>query len=431
MIRLYSEEDIRNDLTFQRFTKKKRGLAEGTIRGYVYALKSFCDFIGKSPTEIHDLHKTDLLNHVPEFNYWLTEALEDYVSNQIDEGYLYRGIELRLTRIKSFLHTFRLRPTPLITISMEKTTEDIKHRLTIKDIRKAIKHSKPTYQTIFTVQAQTGLSIIDVISLNIDDFIGAVKDNDEQLTVIEAMNRVKSDKQIIGCFDMRRKKTSNQFYTFIGHEALQSIVELLENRDYKYLVNEAPLFLREVSHLPRELMEKEYTPEEMRLKTTAVENYVDRMHDNSRGKIKKKGRKIFPQITVGGKTRNFFRTHKIRAWYSDQLRFKAGFSSDDVKYLMGQKTGDVLEHYIDTNNYKALKANYLKALPYLAINDEIIIEENQEAIDSLTKELQEERRKREVMEKRIQEMDQKNRKTDERLNEILNNPTVLEELRKR
>ena len=43
---------------------------------------------------------------------------------------------------------------------------------------------------------------------------------------------------------------------------------------------------------------------------------------------------------------------------------------------MGQKTGDVLEHYIDPNNYNALKANYRRSITYLAINDEIVMEEN-------------------------------------------------------
>jgi hypothetical protein len=65
---------------------------------------------------------------------------------------------------------------------------------------------------------------------------------------------------------------------------------------------------------------------------------------------------------------------------------------------MGQKTGDVLEQYIDTNNYNALKGNYRKALPYLAITEEVILEENQEALEKLeldNKRLQEQMQKRE------------------------------------
>ncbi len=53
---------------------------------------------------------------------------------------------------------------------------------------------------------------------------------------------------------------------------------------------------------------------------------------------------------------------------------------------MGQKTGDVLERYINTNTYSALKSNYRKALPYLAITEEVVMEENLEAIEKISQE---------------------------------------------
>ena len=201
---------------------------------------------------------------------------------------------------------------------------------------------------------------------------------------------------------------------------MRNIALELESRDSTQLKDESPIFIKDTSKLPNKY--KATHLQDLRLKPSTAKRAITRMH---------KERGIFPRITVNGKPRNYFRFHKIRHWYSNQLKYKAGFKTEDVKYLMGQKTGDVIEHYIDPNNYNSLRNNYRKALPYLAINDEIIIEENQEAIDGLTKELQEERRKREAMEKRIQEMDQKNRETDARLNKILSNPTVLEELRKR
>ena len=96
-----------------------------------------------------------------------------------------------------------------------------------------------------------------------------------------------------------------------------------------------------------------------------------------------KERKIFPQITVNNKKRNFFRSHKIRHWFADQLRFGAELSRDDTKYLMGQKTGDVLERYVNPNNYSALKNNYRKALPYLSITENVTVKDNIEAIERL------------------------------------------------
>ncbi len=415
----FTINQIAEDPIFKKFLQKKSGIQPATIKNYLYSWRSFCNFTGKTPTEIHDTHRDDLRNRVPEFDMWLNEALDEFVSHLIASGNLHGGILLNVSKIKSLLHAFKLRPTPKIEITKKPITEDAKHALKVEDIRKAIKHSNPTYQAIIITQAQSGLSISDALLLDVEDFIMAVSNKGEDLTVKEAIYRVKTDDNIIGCFDLRRKKSTIEFYTFIGPEALRSIASLLEHRDEEYLQPKTPIFMKDISRLRK--AKRAQLLKDLRIKPRTAMNYLERMHD----------RGLFPFIELDSKKRTYFRTHKLRKWFSNQLRFKAGFNSDDVKYLMGQKTGDVLEHYIDTNNYQALKANYRKSLPYLAINDEIIMEENQEAIDSLTRELQEERRKREAMEKMIQEMDLKNRKIDARLDEILTNKTVLEELTKR
>jgi len=51
---MFSAKDIEMDSTFQKLLRKKKGLSPHTIENYVYAMKSFSDFTGKSPTEIHE-----------------------------------------------------------------------------------------------------------------------------------------------------------------------------------------------------------------------------------------------------------------------------------------------------------------------------------------------------------------------------------------
>ena len=41
---------------------------------------------------------------------------------------------------------------------------------------------------------------------------------------------------------------------------------------------------------------------------------------------------------------------------------------------MGQKTGDIIENYVNPNNYNSLLKKYKKVLPFLAITEDIIIE---------------------------------------------------------
>ncbi len=383
MVANFTFKDIENDPTFRKFLRKKKGRDVKTIENYALTLKLFCNFVNKSPTQIHDIHREDLRNRVAEFDMWLTDALDNFVSYLIEEkNYAYLSIRGNVGRVLSFLHAFKLRPTPQIDIPKKKVLEDAKYALKVEDIRKAIKNASFMYQVVFITQAQTGLSISDVLLLDIEDFIFAVSKRgenlsiNEDLTLKEAIHRAKTENNLIGCFDLRRKKTKAEFYTFAGPETLRNMALLLESRDKKLLRKDAPLFLKQTYRLSKEEREN-LELEDMRLTPTMAKNYVGRMHNL---------KKIFPKVEVDGKQKNYFRTHKLRKWFSNQLRFKAGFTSDDTKYLMGQKTGDVLEHYIDPNNYNALKANYRKALPFLAINDEILMEENLEVIEQLQKE---------------------------------------------
>lgn len=376
-------EDIQNDPTWKRFKKLKSASAENTFSSYETALNSFGKFIDKSPTEIHDLHRADLRNRLGEFDWWLSNALDDYVYFLIDsdENYNETTINLYVSRVKGFLHVFKLRPTPTPIISKKSVGEATQHTLTVEDIRKAIIHNNHIYRLLLITLAQTGLTISDALLLDVEDFIKAVSLRGENLKVIEDLNikeaiyKAKNEDNLIGCFDLRRKKTTNEFYTFVGPETLRNIASELESRDATQLKDESPIFIKDTSKLPNKY--KSTHLQDLRLKPSTAKRAITRMH---------KERGIFPRIMVNGKPRNYFRFHKIRHWYSNQLKYKAGFKTEDVKYLMGQKTGDVIEHYIDPNNYTSLKNNYRKALPFLAINDEILLEENQEAIEQLQKE---------------------------------------------
>ena len=370
----YTIEDMYNDQTVQRFLRKKNGRNQRGLHNILLTIKDFCNFTDSSPTEIRNKHRGDLRNHVPEFDMWLNDALDDYVAHLIENKKSYNTINNYLTRIKGFLHAFKLKPTPKTEIPINKVEEDFKYALDVDDIRKAIHHSPLTYQVYIITQAQTGLSVSDVLLLDVEDFIRAVSKKNENLTLQQAIYRVKNDNNLIGCFDLRRKKTTQQFYTFAGPEVLQNMTLLLESRDEEFLQPNMPIFIKETYRLRESVRDPDNNPENLRLKPKAVENYFHRLHAE---------KKIFPKIEVDGKERNYFRTHKLRKWFSNQVKNVAGIGRDDTKFLMGQKTGDVIERYANPNDYTNLKNNYRKALPHLAINYDISMEENLEAIEQL------------------------------------------------
>lgn len=368
---MFTYSDIENDSKFQEFLEKKQGRADTTKKSYIYALMGFCSFTGKSPSEIHDIHKNDLRERVPEFDMWLSEALDQYVAHLIDLNYSKNTIKTSLSKVRVFFTAFKLKPFPSTDIPINEVPEEIRYALDVEDIRKAIKNSPLVYQTLFITQAQTGLSVGDALLLDVKDFIDSVSKKGEQISIEVAIYRAKNERDIIGCFDLRRKKTGIQFYTFAGPETLKNIALLLESRDEEFLKPDCPIFMKDTSRLSEEHKNS------LGLTPDNVHNFLTRMHNK---------KKIFPKIEIDGKERNYFRTHKLRKFFANVLKNEAQFPLEDVKYLMGQKTGDVSERYFNYNNYNTLKNNYRKALPFLAINDEIVMEENLEAIERLQKE---------------------------------------------
>lgn len=382
----FTRKDIREDPTIQKFfTEKKTRLTSTTQSSYITSFLSFCNFIEKTPSEIYKIHKKDIYERTPGPDVWLANAFDQYIA-EISKTHSHDTISIYISKIKSFLRAFRLTPIPDVEIDKKRVYEDAKHALKVEDIRKAIKNSNPTYQAIIITEAQTGLSVSDVLSLDVEDFILAVKYSDKtpqywpkpgekQFTerdLEEAIEKTEINKDIIGCFDLRRKKTNNEFYTFAGPECLRAIASILGSRDH-HLKPSDPIFIKQICRINKNRKKEVF--EDIRVNPFAVNAYFKRLHDE---------KNIFPKIEVDGKKRNYFRTHKLRKWFSNKVRFDAEISFDDTKYLMGQKTGDVLERYANPNNYLSLKNNYRKALPYLSITENVTVKDNLEAIERLS-----------------------------------------------
>jgi integrase len=387
----FTAQDICTDPKVKKFFEEKRvGLKSGTKKGYIIALRSFCNFTEKTPTEIYYLHKKDLDERAPEYDQWLPDTFDEYVA-ELSKNHAHDTIALYISKIKSFLKAFRLKPLPEVEINKKRVYEDAKHALKVEDIRKAIQNSPPTYKTLMITQAQTGLAVGDAVLLDVEDFILAVKYSDlspqywpkpgektfTHRDLEEAIEKTKINDNLIGCFDLHRKKTKNEFYTFAGPECLRSIASLLESRNH-HLNPDSPIFLKDPVKISKK--HKKEVFEDMRLLARAANNYFKRLHDQ---------KKLFPKIIVDGKPRNYFRTHKLRKWFAEKSKYHAKLDTDDVKYLMGQKTGDVFERYANPNNYLNLKNKYRKALPHLAITTPVKVQDNYEIIEKLTQENQE------------------------------------------
>lgn len=424
---MITRREVEKDPTVLKFfTEKKTGIKAKTRYGYITALLLFCKYTDKMPTDIFNLHKKDLDERVPEYDQWLADNLDKFVAELI-KTYHHDTIQLHVSRIKYFLKAFRLNPLPSVEIDKKPVYEDAKYALKVEDIQKAIKNNTPTYQTLIIVQSQTGLAVSDALLLDVEDFILAAnysnkspqywpKPEEKEFTsrdLEQAIERTKINKELIGCFDLRRKKTNNEFYTFISPEGMRSIASLLESRN-GYLEPKDPIFIKDPRRISKKRNKKVF--KNPRLNPFAAIDVFKRMHDEKH---------LFPKIKVDGKIRNYFRTHKLRKWFATQVHGEAGLSTEDTKYLMGHKTGDVLERYSNPNNYTKLKNNYSKAIPFLSINENVVINHNLDAIERISVDNAQ-------IKKENKELTKKTEKQQEEINflkEILTDNPYLEALK--
>jgi glutaredoxin-related protein len=392
--KMYSREQIIEDESFKLFLKNNKKLRENTIKGYVMAVNSFCNSSGKNPFEIVEICKDDLRNNIPEFDQWILKALMNFKSDMENTGLKRGTIAKNIGILKSFLRDFHITPLPDIKIDSKKIDKEPSEYLGKEDIIKASKYAKPVYRAVYIVQSQTGLAITDTLKLKVGHFIKAVSRVDEELTLKEAVKKVDDKKISYGCLDLTRRKTGRRFYTFISYEGLLAIAEYLEIREH-HLNNDDFIFLKETDRLPQGMRKKVYKSSDLEIMATAADSYTNRLNRRYFNNRKDKNDYCY------------FRTHKIRSWYSNQL-YLAGIDWKDIKFLMGQRTNDVLERYVDVNAYESLKKNYEKALNNLQLNEKVIIKDT-DRVKKLEAELREGLKEKDdeiaAIKKRMKEME--------------------------
>lgn len=111
------------------------------------------------------------------------------------------------------------------------------------------------------------------------------------------MRRIRISKDLIGYFDLWRKKTNNEFYTFAGPECLKAIAYLLESHDHHFKPQD-PIFIKDTCRISKKHRKEVF--ENVSLLPFAVINYLKRMHDKKHLSPKNNSRwedkKLLPHI---------------------------------------------------------------------------------------------------------------------------------------
>jgi integrase len=216
-------------------------------------------------------------------------------------------------------------------------------------LKLCINVKNPLLKALTLFMSSTGMSKADTLNLTIQDFLNATREYHETNIIHNALHILKDKTDVIGYWeDFQRQKTGQVYYTFNSHESTTAIVQYLLSREK--LTPDAPLF--DISYKYMGDLFKETN---------------DRLMLGKNGQYSR------------------FSAHMLRRYHATQL-VEAGMSKEKIDILQGRKPSSIAyQSYIKIKPSK-LKQEYIKALPYLVIDDinrvktelESVKEENQQ-----------------------------------------------------
>jgi site-specific recombinase XerD len=302
--------------------------SEGTQIVYTRYFEIFCETVGKTPTELMDesikeIKEGKLKSERKTVNYIM--QYKDYLKKK---GIAPKSQQLALACVKSFYKTFDIDlSTRIGKIKNVLPLRENQNFLSKDDITKLVTNASTLRdKAIILLMASSGLARTEIVNLRIKD-----------LTFADS----------IGIITVRRQKTNIDYFTFCSPETC-----------------------------------------------TAINNYFDERNRTDKFKVKNNNDFIFVNYRDGNKVKNMafqfiFRTlafrlnytngknqilcrsHALRKFFSASLE-NAGMPKSKIDYLLGHyRNGSDIAYF--NPDIEVLKQLYLKYLPYLTFEKEIVV----------------------------------------------------------
>lgn len=267
-----------------------------TKRGYLYWLKRYCKFVGKSPDTLIEERSRQIKSHdEATVRKHEDEYVKPFIIYMKHEGYAPNSIATALGAIGSFYDSNYAilvkipRPTPRnVKPSKVPSPTDLKKMCEIADT--------PT-RTWICCQKDSGLSNIDLMSLNL-----------RTLSNEFGMITTQLKKEIVPIhIQIPRQKTTQPTDSFFGPNAIEALEDYLDGRSRGNLFN---MSVRTVQKA---------------VKATAI-----------KAKVATKKVPVTP--------------HKLRTFFNNQMKYVAKMNEAVVERMMGHSIGRVRSAYMATGS---------------------------------------------------------------------------------
>lgn len=355
--------------------KQTRNLKYHTIKGYKKSINYFEEQTHTSLPELIEIHEKERKKGVKWINCTLYESLIQY-RDYLKDNYKQTTAREYFAKIIAFLNFFDVEFGKI-----EKPKEEshdfrrIDEVLKQEELEKAIHISTtPAFKPILITLSATGMSPIDLLEKTKEDYMNATSEyhNYAQHKDIHRAILEMEGQDVIPLYTGHRRKTKRQYFSYASPESAKSTNNYLLGLEGE-LLPDTPLF-----KISRRQLNSTFTTINKQLK----------LGDASKG---------------GGR----LTMENLRSFHANQLK-KAGVSEFDIEVLEGRKPSSILyKHYYDVD-LNELKETYIKALPYLAIED----------INKVKTELEVVKEEKQILEVKYTEIEEENKKLGERMSNI-------------
>ncbi|MGB9980168.1 hypothetical protein [Methanobacterium sp.] len=396
----FTIENIGNDKYYQRFLKKYPNLKETTKTLYNWNMRTYCNFIGLSPTELIKEARDDQ-ETVP---YVSDRRIDEYFVNFYEylksDKKSFNTIDRHFTLVKTFYKEFEITLPNLKITNKNNEMAHVRKKIPDKgDIKIALNKASLKYRAMILLMSSSGMGAGEIRSLTYENFIESIEEYYKPTkyelfdinTIKQRLGEVKEP--LILEWKIMRIKTERPYVAFSSPEATETLLQYLENRE----LNNKPL---------ESLNDYLFIGYNGQMHERTITSAFERINDACGfGKVGKYA---------------FFRSHNMRHFFKTSLT-NAGVEDLRSKSLMGQKGLDLGSIY-DDPAWHDLKRDYMKGLEHLSImplKARIIADEESERLYSELKTLKSD----------IESKDEENKLLKEQLDEMRNDVASLKELK--
>ncbi|MGB9979413.1 tyrosine-type recombinase/integrase [Methanobacterium sp.] len=363
---------------------------------YIKRLKVYCQFTGKTPTQLIEEAEEDEENRIRMKNRRIKKDIMKYLVYLREQNRSPNYITNLIATVKSFYGEYEIElPRIRCNIKQEEeliTTEDIINK---KHIQKVLKYCNTKFKAIILLMMSSGMGSSEIRHLTFNNFITSqgitIK---EPFDIDELLEILEKKRNEIGTWSIRRFKTNMPYVTFNSPESTAAIIDYLHYRTEH--INPA----KHVKNVDDFLFEARGKQMSLR----GIMAYFERLNDKCK----------FGYL---GRQR-FFRSHGIRKFFASTLK-NHGMDTIDAEWLIGHKLPMVTGTYIKPDIYR-LKKEYMDILPHLSLSD----------VKTVTIESEEVKQLKESFEEKLSERDEQT-KPLLWLAEVLNaDPELAEQFKK-